>query len=336
MSTIGPIHPYDVHAFAAVTAHSLAVTAGAAVLATAGAYAFYRRAILGTLVLGVSAALLPVLNLLPIALSESLYHDRYAATAIAVAGVLLPLWLQEVFADSRLRALRRPGILAGVIWLLFAVINVRVTVPLWGDEASLWQWASKQHPDSIDIKQHVLATYIARDERPAARVLADELVADERSCPFCMLNAADLALADGDAARAERALGRLRGEPLIKHDRRCLRGYILASGRLLELRRDFGAAETAFRDAVSLDAFDPLPRMALASLLAREGRRGEARDEAGRALALFAPDERDAWRRKFEQTLSSAPDEDATTGPGDGDTSHAGGNPGSGTLPRPR
>jgi len=306
MSSIGPIHPFNEQQFSLITASSLGIDAAALAIGLVGMYAFYRRQPLGGFILAVTVALLPVLNLVPITFNESLYHDRYATTAIAMACALLPSLLFPVLAHERKRLLVICVPLIGVVWLTFAAVNIRVTVPLWANELALWQWALKQHPDSVDIKQLLLATYIDRNDRAPARVLADELVAANAPCPYCMLNAADLALADRDVGRATAALDRVKNASLLAHDPRFLRGFVFASGELLELQDNPAGAEAAYRDAIALDAFDPKPRIALASLLAKQGRISEAREMANAALSLFAPDEREPWRRKFEQTLAGS------------------------------
>lgn len=106
--------------------------------------------------------------------------------------------------------------------------------------------------------------------------------------------------------RATRALDRLKELPIVAHDSRLLHGYVFASGQLLELRNDLAGAESAYRDAIRLDPDAPLPQMALASALAKQGRIEEARNVAKHALPYFPPDERELQRVAFERDLSVA------------------------------
>jgi Flp pilus assembly protein TadD len=177
---------------------------------------------------------------------------------------------------------------------------------LWVNESGLWQWMLREHPDSVAAKDRLLSIYMARDDRPRARALADEVVTRHVACVTCLLNAAYLAIGDGDAARAEQALDQVKDSNKLAYSARLLRGFVLANGQLLELRSDRAGAEEAYRDAMTLGEFDPQPPMALAMLLARQGRNAEARNMADIALALFAPDERDTQRRAFEQVVAAS------------------------------
>jgi hypothetical protein len=305
MSAIGPMHPFDPKQFEQVSANSVAFDIAAAVVFATGIHAVVRRRAFGLLILAATIALLPALNIVPVGFSESLYHDRYAAIAVAVAGVLLPTAFHDV--HERWRPLVNMALpVFAVVWLGFAIINIRVTVPLWADELGLWKWALREHPDSIDTKAHLLASYIERGLHVPARELADAVVASDVYCPYCLINAADLALADKDAERARLALGKLQGTSAIARDSRLRRGYVFASGELLELQGEPKGASAAYRETIRLDPLDPLPRMALARLLARHGDESAARAEAAVALPLFAPEQRMIWQHRFEQTLSTS------------------------------
>jgi tetratricopeptide (TPR) repeat protein len=305
MSNIGPIHPFEGQQFRLVTAQSLAVDAAAIAIVLGGAYTFYRRLRLGGLILAVTIALMPVLNLLPIAFNEDLYHDRYATTALAIACALLPSLLIPILAHGRSRVPVTCIALVAGVWLAFAVINIRVTVPLWTDELTLWQWALRENPGSATARNRLLSLYINRGDSPHARALADALIVDNPRCASCMLNAAYAALNDGDAARAQNALDKLKDSDVLVYNSRFLRGYILANGELFELRHDEVGAEAAYRDAIKLEEYDPAPQMALASLLAKQGKILEARAAAEAALPLFTPDERIKRRQEFERGLGN-------------------------------
>jgi tetratricopeptide (TPR) repeat protein len=217
---------------------------------------------------------------------------------VFLPALLAPIW-------SRQHLFNTVMVLVAMVWLGFAVANIRATVPLWADELALWQWALRQDPLSITAKDHLLSTYISRNDHTHARELADELVATAPSCPVCMLNAASLAISENDASRAQLALGQLDHSKTVAHNKELFQGYVFAKGELLELQGDLPSAEEAYRSAIDLDARNPVARVTLAMLLAREGRVDEARSQAGTALALFAPDERDQRRAAFEQALAA-------------------------------
>jgi hypothetical protein len=302
MAGLGPIHPLDLarlHSGDALAACALTVA-----IVLGGLHALRRRRAIGSLILAVSVALLPVLHILPIAFNESLYHERYAMTALAAACALLPLALEDL---PRWRIAKLAGPVLAVAWLVLSILQIRTTLPLWRDELKLWQWAALEYPDSPVAKQHLLAKYIERGDRPHARALADALMADRGSCPVCMLSIAYLALGDGDSARATAALERIRSAPALPQDPLFLQEFVVASGGLLELQNQPEAAATAYRDAMSMNPLDPQPPMSLALLLLRQGKLAQARATADIATSLLAADQREPWRETFGEAAAAAP-----------------------------
>jgi len=303
MTGAGPIHPVEVTRLAALSPSTLAVDAIAAAVLGFGLYSLWKGRLAGYWIAAVTAALLPVLNLAPVAFTESLYHERYAMTAIAITCALLPALLAPALARERVARLALPAI--AVFWLALAIINVRVTLPLWNDEQTLWQWALRENPGSLLARDRLLYFYVTRGDRVHARELADALVAENAPCPACMLNAALVAIADGDAERAARALHNLDSSAdALADNPRLLHEYVYINGKLLQLRGDLVGAEDAYRDAITLDPLDPLPHWNLALLLATQGQTDAARKAADAALALFTPDQREARSTQFEQALT--------------------------------
>lgn len=148
--------------------------------------------------------------------------------------------------------------------------------------------------------------YIERKDHAQALALADTIVAAKLPCPICMLNAAYLALTDGDIKRATAALDNIKDTNALAYNRRLLHNYILANGELLELQGDRINAENAYRDAITLDRFDALPHMYLGLLLMRQGKTTPGRSETDLALSLFAPDKREQNRRMIEQVSAAS------------------------------
>jgi tetratricopeptide (TPR) repeat protein len=221
-----------------------------------------------------------------------------------MTGIVLPLVLAPLLARGPVVKLLLP--VFAVTWLGFAIGNIRVTVPLWNDEVTLWRWALQQDPGSLSPQDHLLSAYMARNDHQRARELADALVAENAPCPVCMLNAANLAIAENDVPRASLALSKLKDSRALGYNKDLLQGYILATGGVLELQGNLTEAEEAYRGAIGMDPLDPVPQITLAMLLAREGHTLEARKAADIALAMFAPDERERRRTAFEQALASA------------------------------
>jgi tetratricopeptide (TPR) repeat protein len=319
MQGLGPLHVVDTHAFAHLGAKSMAIDGAAAFIALGAAYLALKRRPVGILAAAFTLALLPVLHIVPIEFDESLYHERYAMTAIAMACALLPLTfatLPRVILKNR-TALVMAGSVAA-IWLGAAIVNIRVTLPLWTDEAKLWLWVLRDNPHSIGAMNHLLTTYIERNDRPQARAIGDLMLKEKPPCPMCMINIAHMAFADGDAARAATALNEAARTVDRVHNKRLTQSFVLASGELYEMQGDAKGAEEAYRDAIVLEPMDPDARLNLALLLARQRRTPEALQVFAQTLPLLAPDERPAAQRFFEQTLAHAatappaPDEPST------------------------
>src|SRR5262249_39606084 len=149
----------------------------------------------------------------------------------------------------------------------------------------------------------LLTAYMQTDDRANARRIADRLLANDKACPMCLVNVANLALADGDTGRASIALDRARQGIAATGNLRIAQAFIVSTGRLAELTGDVQGAEEAYRDAAKLEPFDPQARMNLALMLARQGRGTQAQEEFAAALSLFAVDEREVRRREFEQAM---------------------------------
>ena len=301
-----PLHEGDVQRFTTPDYSLLAIDPIALTILLVGFYLFLRRKPLGWLITAVSG-LLPVLHIIPVAFDGSLYHERYAMTATAILGVLLPKVIDRDFCSAP-TTLSRASLITSLVatgWLVLAVINIRITLPLWSDETKLWLWVLREHPDSVTAKDHLLSTYIENHDS-RARKLADSLVAENAPCPNCMVNAASLAAAQLAILAAWNRPSKKAGNmPTLRNQPRQLQGFILATGQLRELQGNPAGAEEAYRDAITMEPLDPGAQMTLA-LICAPGRVAEAVEAEQRALSLFAPDERNRRRQEFEHTLAEA------------------------------
>jgi tetratricopeptide (TPR) repeat protein len=307
MVGMGPVHTLNEGRIASLSGASIVIDVVALALVLGSFYSFYRRKTVGTLILAMSAALLPVLHLVPIAFDGSFYHERYAMLALAVTCVLLPRALLPVLTQGeRPRLFTVFGGVIACLWLGLALVNIRVTLPLWADDLRLWQWALRENPASLVAKDHLISVYVDRRDFAHARELTDALMRERVDCPVCMLNAATMALAEGDAQRAAAALDLAKDSNLLQSQTRLVAGYILATGQLRELQQDLAGAQEAYRDAISLDPFDPRPHMRLALMSLRQGDVAQGRKEGEIALSLMPDDARPAQQRAFEQVLAAA------------------------------
>ena len=302
MQGLGPIHVVNGNSFATLTWSSFCIDAIATAMWFAGVYLVWKRNIVGLLILCVTLCLIPVLHVIPISFDESLFHERYAMLALAVAAFISPsifIHYSPQFVGWRLVTV----CFVAAFWLAIAVLNIRITLPLWSDETRLWQWVLRDHPDSVTAQSHLFSTYLENDDRVEARRLAEKMLADRIQCQMCMVNIAYLASADGDAGQAVRALDEAKRLAGPQPGTGFIQAYILATGQVREVQKDFSGAEEAYRDASTMEPMDPQPYMNLALLLVREKKIPAARETMEHALLLFAPDEREKRRDVFEKAV---------------------------------
>ena len=307
MSGLGPIHIVPEQQFAEFTFAAAAIDAAALAIASTGAYLLWKRRPLGGLIVAVTVTLLPVLHIVPTDFDESIFHDRYAMTALAVACSFLPLVAVTITRqrESPRRLILYCAMATGV-WLLVATINIRATLPLWSDEVRLWEWALRQNPGSVVVEDHLLQAYLDSNDLTRAQSVADVLMRDGRSCPNCMINVAYLAVGRGDAERASIALQEAKkAMDKLVPVRQLIVGYILTLGSLSQLQQDPDEAARAYQAAISVDPLNPDAYMSLAFLQARQGNFGEARKTAETALSLCPADDRARRRHEFEQVLAA-------------------------------
>ncbi|MHB8447351.1 MAG: tetratricopeptide repeat protein [Rudaea sp.] len=302
---LGPFHPVPNGRILAFGWTSCAIALPAICLATASVWFLYKRRPVGGLMAGFTAALLPVLHVVPIQFDDSYYHERYATTAIAMACAFLPIaWTDLIHRYKSKRSISRYCLIGVVIWLALGAINIRATLPLWANEVRLWRWALVQNPASMLAKDHLLSTYIEQGDLEDARPLADALRGEGSGCARCMLNVAFLALAQRDAKQASVALAEARRAMQLAAPQHALvMGYTLASGNLDELRQRPADAEKAYRAAIALDPLSPEAYMNLALLQVRQGELDQARKTEQLAVSLSAPDMRESRRKEFDRAI---------------------------------
>jgi len=307
MSGMSPIHPLDTTQFNIVSIPSALTDLAAIGIVVAGFYLALRRAsTAGCIVVAVTAALLPVLHIASVEFDNSLYHERYAMPALAVTCVMLSRLSLRGPTFNRLQRFGDP-LLATVFlfWLAFAIIDIRVTLPLWADNIHLWRWALTEYPDSITAKNNLLSAYIDISDHADAHKLIDRLQEDHVPCSLCMLNAAILAVSENDPARATTALEVVRNSRELLTDKLMLHSYLLTTGRMLVLQGNWDEAENILRATVKMDPLDPQPRLSLAAALAYHGKKEEALEMGKSGLALLPPDERDSAQSVLDRALAA-------------------------------
>ncbi len=306
MAGLGPLHSISESQLERLDPTSFAGDVAAVAVAVSSCFLLWRRHPLGAALGIASVALLPTLHIIPIDFDGTLYHDRYALFAVAILCTWLPAIAVRSVAQGALsrRFYRAVVSIAGVVWLLFAALNIRVTLPLWSDELYLWRWALAQNPGSRLIQDALLATYVERRESELAAPLADRLMQIAPDCSKCMLNVAYLRLMQHDTTRAGEALEAAdRAMRITPPAKNLVIGFALAKGNLEEQRNNPKVAEEAYRAAMRMDTLSPEATMNLALLKARTGEVEQAKAALHVALSLSPVDERARRQQEFDSAI---------------------------------
>lgn len=260
ISGMNPLHVVDVTPFASLSITTLLTDAAAIVIVTAGFYlAIRRRSALGFIILATTTALLPVIRILPVSFERSLYHERYAMLAVTMVCALLPLvkWPSHQ-ASTQARGIAARVLVSTAIffWLAFSIIDVRVIVPKWRNDTTLWEWALAINPDSTQAKDNLLSVYVQTGDLKSAQALADKLLADPNVCASCMLHLARIALNQNDLHRAATALDRAAGTSLVRNSPEARQLYYRELGKLLVIQGRYHEATQALNAAIALKPDD--------------------------------------------------------------------------------
>ncbi|GFZ93946.1 tetratricopeptide repeat protein [Dyella caseinilytica] len=297
---MGPIHPADIDQFLKINIGSLLRdTLAFGIVATGIALTIHRK-YMGALILCVTLALFPVLHIIAANFDINLYHERYALTALAIACAWLPLVLSELPTPASMQRILPPmAYISLTIWLVLAVMNIRVTIPLWSTQVNLWQWALQENPDSVDAKDELIAGYLdAGDDADAWRLIND-LIASNTPCLNCFLNAATLSLREHNPERADFFLQRIRDMPELHDNSSSTRLYLADIGAVQLMEGKYDVAERVERLAASQEKLDPTPQLFLAEALVFQGKVDEAIQVENAAVPLMELDKQGQRRRWF-------------------------------------
>ena len=307
MAGMSPIHPVNVIQFNSTSSLLVFTDVASVTLFCSAVYAAFRRpSTIGCLVLAVSASLLPVLHIAAAEFDKSLYHERYVMTALAAACVMLPLLSSQFLLSKKTRHLSFP-IFASVtlVWIIFSIINVRVTIPLWANNVNLWRWALATNPGSVEAQDHLLATYIAEKYYLSANQLIDKIAIDNVDCPNCFLNAAILYLKEDNASSAAIALNKVKNFKGLLADKQMFFTYLVVTGQMLALQNNLKDAEDIFRYAIQINPVDPVPKISLGLALAKQGSSVEARKIGETGISKLPWDEKNQVQLLLDNTIIS-------------------------------
>jgi tetratricopeptide (TPR) repeat protein len=307
MSGMSPIHPVDIAQFNIVSVSSVLVDAAAISIVATGFYLALRRSsAIGCMIVVVTASLFPVLHILSLNFDTNLYHERYVTTALAVICAMLPLLRFSAPIDIKRRSIVfMLSATAAFFWLVFALISIRATLPLWSNNVNLWRWALAMYPDSTEAKGNLLSAYIDSEDYANANKLVDKLSAEHVQCINCMLNAALLAVNENDPVRAAIALEEVRNSSELATNKNTYRLYLLATGDMLILQGHLDDAEQVLRAAMEMEPLDPQPQLALAVALALQDKQEEAHEIGKSGMTLLTPDKRDSAQQMLNRAFAT-------------------------------
>ncbi len=118
-------------------------------------------------------ALLPVIHILGIPIGDNIIHDRYLTYpltlyALAITPLLIWLFRADSFPIAKQHIVKRAFMALIVILLIANIVNVRITIPLWRDDLSLWTWGSTHSPDSMFALSNLGSVYFENKQYPKA------------------------------------------------------------------------------------------------------------------------------------------------------------------------
>ena len=109
--------------------------------------------ILGTLWL---TALLPVSNIIPLTINNNMAQDRFLTLPLVFFSIALSRLHVPSQLNAHLSRLNKAPQILAVIWLALSIITVRMTIPLWTNNFTLWSWAMKENPKDIFVQYNYI------------------------------------------------------------------------------------------------------------------------------------------------------------------------------------
>ena len=209
---LNPLHPVDLAQLRFTAGHVPALVAAVAIGAGLG-FGVWRRNPAVALAAAALVALVPVLNLVPVSIGRNIGHERYLTFPLSLMVLAVSVLPFPARSSAHFRVAAGGAGALGLVWFALAVVNVRVTVPLWQSDVTLWSWAYARNPGS-DYAHYSLVTALLRDERldVAARYFTDTVPAT----PYRALTELIYARHLIDAGRLDEG---------VRHLRRALQGF---------------------------------------------------------------------------------------------------------------
>jgi hypothetical protein len=198
-----------------------------------------------------------------------------------------------------------------LLWLVFAIVDVRLMLPMWSNDVNLWRWVLVTYPQNVQAKDNLLNAYIRNKDTDNIRSFGDLLLSQPAPCGYCLLLIAEEAVNEKDPTRASIALNKLAGLRLSSVDNNVLYEYYVTTGRMLILQGASSDAEHAFLQAAKIRQLDPRAQFSLAIAAALQGQENRARSLGISAISLLPLEERnqalELLNTSIDQGLKSFP-----------------------------
>lgn len=172
-SDLNPQHPFDITSMSAgLRVVGVAVTLVCVIVMT---LLLAIRRWYSLMLICWFVTLLPVLNILPIPMMGNIGQERFLTLPLAflaLAVAVLPIRSSGLLSAAMQKSLPILGLTFGALLVAGAVANIRITLPLWKNELTLWAWADARNPYAPVIQNNYAAAAVRYlDFRRAESVL---------------------------------------------------------------------------------------------------------------------------------------------------------------------
>lgn len=172
VANLNPQHPFDVGSMSMLEMQ-VGISVLLSVLLIAG-WLGMRFPWPGLMVSAWLISLLPVLNLIPLTTGDNIGHERFltlplAFFAMGVANI-------QISPVSAAMKKKQPLLVGAVLFFMtvIAIANIRITIPLWHNDFSLWAWAYAKHAESNFVRVSYLGAAIRYGQFDVAEKIIEE------------------------------------------------------------------------------------------------------------------------------------------------------------------
>jgi hypothetical protein len=201
-SSVGPLHPLDAGGIKGWPGIAN-VIAGLACLFALG-LGTVRRSPVALLLVGGFAALLPVLNLIPLTIADNIGHDRFLTLPLAFCAMALTQIRVPTLTSVSPRVSAPLAFLVLVVWTASAVLITRTAVPQWRNDFTLWSWAYRAYPESLYAQIQVTSAATAQHRYDIATYLFDRFRARGRLDANLQLGYGGMLIAMGERSEGRK------------------------------------------------------------------------------------------------------------------------------------